>query len=140
MKKLAMTTALIAASVVSVGASRPAEPVGAPSKEHIVKMVLEDGKYRFQPSVLTAKRGDRVTFEMASGGPHNVAFGGDIPEAAKAKIASALTKPMQPLAGPLLTDAGAKYMIPLNDIPAGTYDFYCMPHMSAGMTGKLTIE
>jgi plastocyanin len=42
--------------------------------EHVVRMVVTDGAYRFEPAEISASPGDRITFVNESGGPHNVAF------------------------------------------------------------------
>jgi plastocyanin len=108
---------------------------------HVVRMELEDGKFRFEPAEVKAKSGDRIQFVMAGGAPHNVAFdAARIPESAHAALSKTLTNRIQPLAGPLLSKDGATYTITLTDVPAGRYPFFCMPHMSMGMQGVLIVE
>ena len=47
---------------------------------------------------------------------------------------------MSPLASPLLSAEGASYTISLEGVPAGTYPFFCMPHMAAGMKGTIVVQ
>ena len=113
---------------------------GAPT-EHVVRMVLDGGDYRFDPASLTVRPGDRVTFVNESGGPHNVAFdAAAIDDAREAALAAGMPNPMAPLAGPLMTDAGARYTIALDGVAPGRYAFICMPHVAMKMTGSLTVR
>ena len=124
----------------------PAAPVGAASAasasvEHVVRMVLEGGAYRFEPAALTARPGDRITFVNESGGPHNVAFdAAAIDDALEAPLAAGMPTPMAPLAGPLMTEAGARYTIALDGVAPGSYAFFCMPHVTMKMSGTLTVR
>ena len=138
MSGFAVTIASIATLVMMTAATTNADR--QPAAEHVVKMVQVDGKYRFDPEVVEAKIGDRVTFVLVSGGPHNIAFADSIPEPAKVKLSAALPERISPLAGKILTEAGSRYTIELAGVPAGSYGFYCMPHMSMGMTGTLVVR
>lgn len=109
--------------------------------EHVVRMVLVDGAYRFEPADITARSGDRVTFVNESGGPHNVAFEREkIDDAVEPALAAGMPTPLSPLAGPLMTEPGARYTISLDGVPPGAYPYFCMPHYALKMVGTLTVE
>lgn len=122
------------------GEMRSEDPSPAKPVRHVVEMVLQDGEYRFVPSEVRAKRGDSITFLLRSGGPHNIAFNpAKIPDAVEPRLSANLPRPMSPLAGPLLTEPGATYVISLEGIPPGVYPYFCMPHVAAGMTGTIRV-
>jgi plastocyanin len=137
-----LAPALLAGAVAAEPATswRHGSSVRAPT-EHIVRMVVTDGAYRFEPAEISASPGDRVTFVNESGGPHNVAFdAAKIDDALEAKLAAGMPSPMSPLAGPLLTGPGARYTITLDGVAPGAYPYYCMPHYAMKMTGTLTVR
>ena len=108
---------------------------------HDVNMELRDGRYIYDPLQLTIKVGDTVRWINLSGGPHNVAFYQDkIPAGAADLLNTAMANRLGPLSGPLLTDSLAAYQISFAGAPAGTYDYYCLPHEALGMKASLTIQ
>ncbi len=108
---------------------------------HQVRMVQEGNAFRFSPARITVKRGDQVKFVMASGGPHNVAFDPEkVPDAAERALSAGMAGQISPLAGPLLTTAGASYTVSFANVAPGTYPFYCMPHMAMGMQGAVVVQ
>jgi plastocyanin len=121
-----------------------AAPAGAPAAggaNHDVSMELVGSTYKFDPSDLTIKSGDVVTFHNKSGGPHNVSFWADsIPAGAADKLKAAMPDQMAPLEGPLLTEPDAAYKVSFADAPTGDYKFYCLPHLALGMKGKITVQ
>lgn len=124
----------------SRGIGADIEQAGEP-KTHEVRMVLENGDYRFVPHRLSIRSGDRVRFLMVSGAPHNVAFEAEhIPERARARMAANMTHQISPLAGPLLTKAGESYEISFAGIEPGEYPYFCMPHVTMDMNGTITVR
>ncbi|MBI2071546.1 MAG: hypothetical protein HYT81_00685 [Gemmatimonadetes bacterium] len=108
---------------------------------HEVNMELRDGKYIYDRVQLTIKIGDTVRWINVSGGPHNVAFYQDkIPAGAADVLNRAMLNRLGPLNGPLLTDSLAVYQISFAGAPAGTYDYYCLPHEALGMKASLTVR
>jgi plastocyanin len=127
----------------------PEQPAGAPAAapeagggtNHDVMMELDGSNYRFNPSELTIKAGDVVTFHNKSGGPHNVSFWADsIPAGGADKLKAAMPDQMAPLEGPLLTEQDGTYKISFAGAPTGDYKFYCLPHLALGMHGKITVQ
>ena len=137
-----LAPALLVGAIAAEPASHSRETASdMEPKEHIVRMVLENDAYRFEPAAITASPGDRVTFVNESGGPHNVAFERErIDDAAEPALAAGMPTPMSPLAGPLMATPGARYTISLDGVPAGEYPFICMPHYALKMVGTLTVR
>ncbi len=132
---------LLVGALAAEPAARLRGTATAAPTEHIVRMVLVDGAYRFEPADVTARPGDRVTFVNESGGPHNVAFEREkIDDAAEPALAAGMPTPLSPLAGPLMTEPGARYTISLDGVPAGAYPYFCMPHYALKMVGTLTVR
>jgi plastocyanin len=122
-------------------ASAPAAAPAAGGANHDVNMELVGSTYKFDPSDLTIKSGDVVTFHNKTGGPHNVSFWADsIPSGAADKLKAAMPDQMAPLEGPLLTEPDAAYKVSFADAPKGDYKFYCLPHLALGMKGKIAVQ
>jgi plastocyanin len=77
---------------------------------------------------------------MVSGGPHNVAFDpAEITAAAKPQLMANMQNQMSELSGPLLQNAGEDYTISFANVPPGTYNYFCTPHLAMNMRGVITI-
>lgn len=112
---------------------------------HSVEMLLTDaGSYVYQPATLTIKVGDTVRWLNVSGFPHNVAFWGDsVPQGAQSYLQGKFASDAQkigPLAGRLLTQPQQSYEMTFAGAPAGTYKYFCTPHLALGMTAQLTVQ
>ncbi len=143
-KKAADQTTMGTPDSAAAPAAAPAGGGAAPAgggANHDVNMVLNGSKYTFDPSELTIKSGDVITFHNKSGGPHNVSFWTDsIPKGADAVLKTAMPDQMAPLEGPLLTEQDAAYKVAFTGAPAGEYKFYCLPHLALGMHGKIKVQ
>jgi len=145
-RRVASAAALVAFGV-GAGAAAPVDanlaltrPTIAP-KTVEVQMIGDASGYRFAPAKLTIQRGDRVKFTLVSGPPHNVVFWQDsIPKGAGAKLAKAMTNAVGPLTGPFLMNAGESYSVSFEGLPAGTYRYYCAPHLALGMTATIAVK
>ncbi len=132
-------------AVDTTSAAAPATteaPMVSANATHDVNMVLEGTAYRFVPSELTIKPGDKVIFHNVSGGPHNVQFWADsIPAASRAALDAAMTgEKLGELTGPLLVEPNQTYEMVFAGMVDGDYRFTCTPHMTFGMSGKITIR
>src|SRR5690242_15239990 len=58
-------------------AAPAAAPAAGGGANHDVSMMLTGSTYKFDPSDLTIKAGDKITFHNKTGGPHNVSFWAD---------------------------------------------------------------
>jgi plastocyanin len=108
---------------------------------HEVRMTTDGKNFTFSPAALTIKSGDEVRFINASGGPHNVAFDpAKVGDPAAAKLTAAMKNQIAPLAGPLMTAENENYVVSFAGVPAGKYEFFCMPHAALAMKGVITVE
>jgi len=95
-----------------------------------VKLGSDNGSLVFEPSAVTIKAGDSVTFKNNAGFPHNIIFDEDaVPEGVKADAISHED---------YLNAPGESYTVKLTT--PGEYTFYCEPHQGAGMQGKITVQ
>jgi plastocyanin len=138
-----MHNSRLAAAALALAAATAAVTTGSEASPtvHEVRMVMEGNAARFEPAQLTIRAGDRVRFVTVSGAPHNVAFDpARVPAAARGPLAAGMPEQIQPLAGPLLMESDGSYTISFAGVPAGRYEFYCMPHVGMGMTGAITVR
>ena len=125
--------ALIATVLVIGSFFVSASPAAA--ETYTVKMGGDNGMLVFQPDKLTVKPGDTVKWVINKVPPHNVVFDDKtIPGGDKA-LAKSLSHPQLEMS----PGQGFELTIP-KDAPAGEYSYFCAPHRSAGMAGKITVE
>lgn len=131
------------AAVPAAGAAATGGVAMAPitGTTHEVKMVGDASGYHYDPAEITIKAGDGIKYVMVSGGPHNVAFDpATLPEAAKAQLTANMTETMGELSSKFLINANEEYTLSYAGVPAGTYDYFCTPHIAMNMRGKVTIQ
>ena len=129
------------AAPVALLATRSEADAAPPPAQHEVRMVMEGTTYRFEPANLTIRAGDRVRFTTVSGGPHNVAFDpAKVPDAAEARISAGMPGQMSPLSGPFVINAGDSYTVTFAGVPAGRYEYFCLPHQAMNMKGVITVQ
>lgn len=106
----------------------------ASATNYDVKMGSDAGLLVFEPSVITVKPGDTVTWVNNKMAPHNVIFDPANMPGDKAMA--------DKLSHDQLTFApGENYSTTFtDDMPAGTYTYYCAPHRGAGMVAKVTLD
>jgi plastocyanin len=127
-----------AAAAPATGAVAKIEATGA---DHEVKMVGDDKGYRFEPADLTIKSGDKVTFVMVSGGPHNIAFDpATVPADSKAQLDANMDGKLAELSSPMLQNPNEKYTISFGGVKPGVYPFHCTPHLAMNMKGTITVQ
>lgn len=129
----------------STAGSTSATSAGAPQpitgKTWDVKMLGDAGGYRFDPAAIAIRRGDGVRWTVTSGVPHNVSFWADsIPAGSEAVLRANMTQASAPLVGPLLMNPSQTYTISFGSAPAGTYHYYCTPHLALGMKGTISVQ
>jgi plastocyanin len=127
-----------AAATPAPQAAAPAASAGA---THDVDMHFDGKKGWFDPATLTIKSNDVVRFHNKSGGPHNVSFWPDsIPAGAAAALDAGIKEKMGPLQSAMVVDPNGVIEIGFPNAPAGVYKFYCLPHLTYGMKGAITVQ
>jgi plastocyanin len=124
---------LVAALLVVSSFFLSASPAAAAS--YTVKMGSDKGMLVFDPAKLDVKPGDTVKWVVNKVPPHNVMFDDKaIPGQDKA-LAKSLSHPQLEMT----PGAGIEVTLP-KDLAAGEYTYFCAPHRSAGMIGKLIVN
>jgi plastocyanin len=78
---------------------------------------------------------------MVSGAPHNVSFT-NVPDAARAQLDANIpaADKQGELATRYYTNPNEEVTISFGNVPAGKYDFTCVPHAPMGMNGSITVQ
>ena len=144
MRSLHLGTRLGLVAVISIvaGGGQSAAPASRSTGRVVVVQMIGDATgFRFLPATVTVKKGDRVRWVMASGAPHNVAFWPDsIPAGAAKRLGAKMQKTMAPLTGPLLMATNESYEVSFDDLPKGSYRYFCTPHLALGMKAVVRVE
>ncbi|NEQ52750.1 MAG: plastocyanin [Leptolyngbya sp. SIO3F4] len=125
----AMSVLLVAAALVFAGTVFNTSPAYA--ADYKVKMGSDAGLLQFEPSTLTIKAGDTVTWVNNKMAPHNVIF--DPASVPGGKAAADKLSQSQLTFAP-----GESYSSTFTE--AGSYSYFCAPHRGAGMVGKIVVE
>ncbi len=136
-----------AATTPEAPAAAPAAPAGGGTAAavtgtvHEVRMVGDAQGFRFEPANTTVAPGDGVKFIMVSGAPHNVTFE-NVPDAAKAQLDANIpaAEKQGELSTRYYTNPNEEVTISFANIPAGTYNFVCVPHAPMNMRGSITVQ
>lgn len=137
-------TAVAPAAAVQTDTPRAAEanaPDAGQRAPIVVRMLGDANRYRYDPVSVNVRVGDVVRFVNVSGGPHNVSFWSDsIPSGAGAQLQSNMGATLSPLNGVLVLEPNAEYQVSVAKLPAGTYKYYCLPHLALGMKGQMVVQ
>lgn len=132
-----------AAPGASAGTGTTGAPAGAPAAvtgaTHEVKMLGDEKGYRYEPTDLTVKAGDGVTWTMVSGQPHNVVFQ-NVAADAKGQLSANMPNQLTELGSPMLLNANEKYSVSFAGVKPGKYDYMCQPHLANNMRGSVTVQ
>lgn len=108
---------------------------------HVVNMVGDNSGYRYEPTTITAKPGDGIRFVMKTLGPHNVAFdAADVPADQKAQLWANMGENSMDGLSPMLITESDEWTLSLGNLAAGTYKFFCTPHLAMNMRGEIIVE
>ena len=122
----------------AAGAVAAAPATGA---THEVKMIGDATGYKFDPATITIKSGDAIKYVMVSGGPHNVSFQNVTDAAVKAQLdANMPGQHMGELSSPMVMQPNEAYVVSFAKVPAGKYDYICVPHAAMNMKGTVTVQ
>jgi plastocyanin len=107
----------------------------AAAANYTIKMGGDNGMLVFEPAKLEVKPGDTVKWVVNKVPPHNVIFDDTaIPGKDKA-LAKSLSHPNMEMT----PGSGYELTVP-KDLAPGEYTYFCAPHRSAGMVGKLIVS
>ncbi|SRR6266403_5602452 len=105
-----------------------------------VQMIGDAKGNRFVPASISIHVGDLVTWTNVSGA-HNVVFWSDsIPAGTQAILQGKMGATMGPLTGPLFAAPNATYTVSFAGLKAGTYKYYCLPHLALGMRAQVVVQ
>jgi plastocyanin len=137
----AATTTPDAAAPAAAPAAGAASAAAVTGTIHEIRMVGDAQGFRFEPANVTVAPGDGVKFIMVSGAPHNVAFE-NVADAAKAQLDANIpaADKQGELATRYFTNPNEETIISFANIPAGTYNFVCVPHAPMNMRGAITVQ
>lgn len=108
---------------------RSASP--ADGETHEVEMVTEGGSFYFDPVGLHVQPGDTVTFVNASGSHSATSYSTDNDEAETQRVPEGASG----FDSGTLEEQGATFSHTFT--VEGTYDYYCAPHKTVGMVGRI---
>jgi plastocyanin len=135
MIRFAKPAAAILVGLCLIGAFGACSNAGGASGD----IVMES--QRFEPQELTIAVGDTVSWANGSGETHTVtAYEDEIPDGAEffaSGGASSEEAAREDLSAGLLGESDTFEVT--FDVP-GTYEYFCIPHESSGMTGTIIVE
>ncbi|WP_255199011.1 plastocyanin/azurin family copper-binding protein [Halorarius litoreus] len=98
-----------------------------------VMMVTEGGEYYFDPIGLFVEPGETVTFKIKSGSHSATAYKQGKSSASVTRIPEGA----EAFNSETLSEQGATYEHTFET--TGTYDYFCIPHKSLGMVGRIVV-
>jgi plastocyanin len=98
-----------------------------------VEMRTESGNYLFDPIGLYVEEGDTVVFENVSGSHSAVAYSDGNGPATTTRIPEGA----EAFGSQIFSEEGATYEVTFDT--AGTYDYFCTPHKTLGMVGRIVV-
>lgn len=135
------TAAVVAAATPAATPAAAGTMAPITGTTHEVRMVFENNEYKFSPANITIKAGDGIRWTMVTGAPHNVAFdAATVPAAAKSQLMANMPNQISEMSGPMMINANETYSISFANIPAGTYNYFCTPHLAMNMRGVITVQ
>jgi len=116
-------------------ATETAEATATPSGSGgaTVEMLTEGEEYYFDPIGLAVEPGTTVTFENVSGGHSATAYDESNDSASVNRIPEGASA----FDSGILSEEGATFEHTFET--AGTYDYFCIPHKSLGMVGRIVV-
>ena len=109
---------------------------------HEIKVEANPGRdvYRFVPANVSARPGDVLLFRTVSGTPHSIVFeAAGLSAPAHEALNGAMSRRAGDLSSQLLSPDGTEYRIVVPTMPAGRYQFFCLPHRAYDMRGTLQV-
>lgn len=107
---------------------------GSEAGSNTVMMVTEESEYYFDPIGLFVDSGATVTFEIQSGSHSATAYQKGNEPASVTHIPDGATA----FDSGTLSEQGATFEHTFET--TGTYDYFCIPHKSLGMVGRIVVD
>lgn len=104
---------------------------GGGGENQSVEMITDGDQYYFDPIGLFVESGTTVTFVNASGAHSSTAY------AAANDAESRIPEDAEAWDSGILSDEGATFEHTFET--AGTYDYFCLPHKTLGMVGRIVV-
>lgn len=120
------TSAMTAGVVVTTGSARGQQAT------HTIGMHTEGGSYYFDPIGLYIKPGDTVRWINKSGGHSATSYTGNNPSYSGPQL---IPESAEPWNSGVLNQPNATFTHTFRT--KGTYNYYCIPHKTLGMVGKI---
>ncbi|MDS0296884.1 plastocyanin/azurin family copper-binding protein [Halogeometricum luteum] len=98
-----------------------------------VMMVTEGSEYYFDPIGLFIESGETVTFEIQSGSHSATAY----KEGTSSASVNRIPEGAETFNSEILSEQGATYEHTFET--TGTYDYFCIPHKTLGMVGRIVV-
>ncbi|MBX0288773.1 plastocyanin/azurin family copper-binding protein [Haloarcula salinisoli] len=109
------------------------ETAGGSGGSNTVMMVTEGSEYYFDPLGLFIDSGETVTFEIQSGSHSATAYKQGTSSAEVTRIPEGA----ETFNSEILSEQGATFEHTFET--TGTYDYFCIPHKSLGMVGRIVV-
>lgn len=106
---------------------------GAGGAPNSVDMVTQGSDYYFDPIGLFVEPGETISFVIDSGAHSSVAYASSLDAAETTRIPEGA----EPWDSGILSDQGASFDHTFQT--TGTYDYFCLPHKTLGMVGRLVV-
>ncbi|MFC4986781.1 plastocyanin/azurin family copper-binding protein [Saliphagus infecundisoli] len=114
-------------------ATTETEGTDGSGSSNTVMMVTEDSEYYFDPIGLFVESGETVTFEIESGSHSATAYEEETSSASVTRIPDGA----ETFNSETLSEQGATYEHTFET--TGTYDYFCIPHKTQGMIGRIVV-
>jgi len=108
-------------------------PTSNPSETNTIAMITDGSEYYFDPIGLFVESGETVTFEIQSGSHSATAYKQGTSSAEVTRIPEGA----ETFNSETLSEQGATYEHTFET--TGTYDYFCIPHKSLGMVGRIVV-
>ncbi|MDT3437659.1 halocyanin [Haloarcula sp. 1CSR25-25] len=114
-------------------ATQTQETGGGSGDSNTVMMVTEGSEYYFDPIGLFIQPGETVTFEIQSGSHSATAY----KEGTSTASVTRIPESAETFNSETLSEQGATYEHTFGT--TGTYDYFCIPHKTLGMVGRIVV-
>jgi plastocyanin len=109
-------------------------PTANPAETNSIAMVTDGGDYYFDPIGLFVESGETITWEIESGAHSSTAYKEGTEPASVTRVPDSA----EGWNSETLSESGAAFEHTFE--VAGTYDYFCIPHKSLGMVGRIVVD